>query len=117
MINLLNNDDIPERYGPIQAIAEWIGDHAWDMVGIALIIVGALAVVYAIYLGVKLATATDENSRKQAKLRIVWAIMAVIITFSLIMVFTQLDGMIEWGGGSDGPPGPPDNSGGTGEIW
>jgi len=90
LIYLLNGHDNPGTR-PAEGIGEWFRQNAWTIVNIALLIVGSMAGLFAIWLGVRLATASDENRRTQAKAQIIWSILAVIITFSLAGVFYALE--------------------------
>jgi len=88
MINLLNDTT---RYTVLQRIAQVLADNVWPLVYAVLGLLGAMGALYAIYLGVKLATAQDESKRKEAKARIIWTIIAIVIVFGLIGVFVAVN--------------------------
>lgn len=64
-----------------------------DIVGPVLIVIGAAAAIYAIYLGVMYAKAEDANKRKDVQGRLIGAAIGVVI----ILVGITLCYAIDWG--------------------
>jgi len=58
-----------------------------DIVNPILIVLGGLGALFAIYLGVRLATAQDESKRKEAKAQLMWAIIGIILIFAMVGIF------------------------------
>ncbi|MCL2586930.1 MAG: hypothetical protein FWE31_01675 [Firmicutes bacterium] len=73
-----------------RAIIGPISDIVWPI----MIVLAAIATLYSIWLGVQLATAQDESKRKEAKARLVWAIVAVILCLGLVAVFGAISAMV-----------------------
>ena len=86
------------RFGSLLAGVD-LGEGAYDDAGHALaramrsvvnpifIVIGSLGALFAIWLGVRLATAQDESKRKEAKQQLIYALIAVIMIFALVGVF------------------------------
>jgi len=55
------------------------------MIGM-LAIMAAAAIVFAIWVGFRLAKAEDEGKRKEAKQQLLWSIIAVVATVALFMI-------------------------------
>jgi len=55
------------------------------MIGM-LAIIAAAAIVFAIWVGFRLAKAEDEGKRKEAKQQLMWSIIAVVVTVAMFMV-------------------------------
>jgi len=66
-----------------------------------LALLGMAAIVFAIYVGFRLASAEDEGKRKEAKKQLLWTIIAVIAVVLLIVVFSILIGNIDF---EESPP-------------
>ena len=67
-----------------------------------LIALAGIGLLFAIYLGVKLATAQDESKRKEAKAQLVWAIIATVVVIGIVAVFAAIAnglGYVPQGGG------------------
>lgn len=62
-------------------------DRAVDAL-LSLFSIGAM--LFAIYLGIRLAMAEDENKRKEAKAQVFWTLIAVIIALSLAVIISQV---------------------------
>lgn len=48
------------------------------------------AMLFALYLGVRLAMAEDEGKRKEAKAQVFWTVIAVIVALSLSVIISQV---------------------------
>ncbi len=69
-------------WGIIQLLLDW-----FDAVFVPiLIIVGTAGMFYAIYLGISLAKAESEDKRAEAKKRMLWFILAFVLTILLLIV-------------------------------
>lgn len=99
------------RYGPIVTFFQHVATLIPAIARGTLYVIAGASTIWSIYLGVQLMTAEDDKARSKAKQRIVWSLIAVVITLGLIVVFnTVLSG---WQIGDDGgleinqPPAPP----------
>ena len=74
---------------PFIVIADYLSGGAvrWIMITMLGIIAG-MGGLLAIYLGVKLATADNEQTRSNAKAQMIYAILAVVIVAGLISIFS-----------------------------
>lgn len=77
---------------PVGGVVGWIVDEigSW-LVPTLLGIMTALGILLFIYLGVKLATAEDDNKRRSIKAQMVMTIIAVFIVGMLIAIFQVID--------------------------
>ena len=66
------------------------------IVGPILIVVGAVGIIYAIYLGVMLAKAENAEKREEAKKRIINVLIAIAITAALIFLMYLFSGHVDW---------------------
>ena len=66
------------------------------IVGPILIVVGAIGVIYAIYLGVMLAKAENAEKREESKKRIVNVLVAIAITAALIFLMYLFANNVDW---------------------
>jgi len=67
-----------------------------SIVGPILIVVGAVGVIYAIYLGVMLAKAENAEKREEAKKRIINVLIAIAITAALIFLMYLFSANVDW---------------------
>jgi len=66
-----------------------------------LAILGAAALIFAIWVGIRLAKAEDEGKRKEAKQQLLWSIIAVVAAVALAVLFGTIfgkDGIFTPGG-------------------
>jgi len=56
----------------------------WNITWPILLVVASLGGIFAIWVGVRLATAQDESKRKEAKAQLIWAIIAIVIVAAII---------------------------------
>lgn len=66
------------------------------IVGPILIVVGAVGVIYAIYLGVMLAKAENAEKREESKKRIINVLIAIAITAALIFLMYLFSSHVDW---------------------
>lgn len=66
------------------------------IIGPLLIVIGAVGMIYAIYLGVMLAKAENAEKREEAKKRIINVIVAIVITAALIFLMYLITANIDW---------------------
>ncbi|MCL2569960.1 MAG: pilin [Firmicutes bacterium] len=59
-----------------------------------LFVLAGLGALFAIYLGVRLATAQDDGKRKEAKQQLVYALIGVVIILGLLAVFNVVMAVI-----------------------
>ena len=71
---------------PAPGIALAIYNIVWPIMTVLV----ALGMLLAIYLGVKLATSTDEGKRREAKAQMIYAIIAIIIIGAGIGIFSAI---------------------------
>ena len=67
-----------------------------SIVGPILIVIGAVGIIYAIYLGVMLAKAENAEKREESKKRIINVLIAIAITAALIFVMYLFSNNIDW---------------------
>ena len=91
-------------FSALEYILNTIADHIPTLVSAILGILGALAVLFAVWIGFKLATAKDEKSRQDAKMQVLYTLIGIvvvgIIQAVLIVGLNAWD--IEWGSGEGG---------------
>ena len=75
----------------LTGIAEKFQSIMRDIVAPVLIVVGAAAAIYAIYLGVMYAKAEDANKRKEVQGRLIGAAIGVVIILVGITVVYAVD--------------------------
>ena len=85
---LLETTDVVD----IESAAGKIADLIKSVLGPVLIVIGAAAALYAIYLGVMYAKAEDANKRKEVQGRLIGAAIGVVI----ILVGITLCYAINW---------------------
>lgn len=78
----------------LSAVANKLAELMKKIVGPVLIVIGAAAALYAIYLGVMYAKAEDANKRKEVQGRLIGAAIGVVI----ILVGITLCYAINWSG-------------------
>ena len=66
------------------------------IIGPILIVIGAVGIIYAIYLGVMLAKAENAEKREEAKKRIINVVIAIAITAVLIFLMYLFSNNIDW---------------------
>ncbi len=76
----------------LEQVAEKFDELMGNIVGPVLIVIGAAAALYAIYLGVMYAKAEDANKRKEVQGRLIGAAIGVVI----ILVGITLCYAINW---------------------
>ena len=82
-----------------------------------LIVIGAVGIIYAIYLGVMLAKAENAEKREEAKKRIINVIVAIVITAALIFLMYLFSNNLDWFiGKAQSDAGLPADSNGDGKI-
>jgi len=59
----------------------------WDITWPILTVLAGLGTIFAIWLGMRLATAQDESKRKEAKAQLIYALIAIVVIIGLIAVF------------------------------
>jgi len=85
MWNLLANEDI-------SALANTINGIVFALLG--LIAVGVI--ILAVWIGFKMATATDDSKRKDAKMQLIYCVVGVIAVILIIVLWqTVIRGVIE----------------------
>jgi heme O synthase-like polyprenyltransferase len=57
-----------------------------SVINIALSIIGAGVVIFAVYLGFKFFTAEDEGKRKDAKSQLIYAIIGIVVVLALLVL-------------------------------
>lgn len=77
--------------GTLAKVAETFKNTMEKLVGPVLIVIGACAALYAIYLGVMYAKAEDANKRKEVQGRLIGAAIGVIIIVVGIILVYAID--------------------------
>ncbi len=73
-------------------------------------IVGAVAVVYAVLVGIKMARANNAEEREEAKKKVIYTVAGIAVTIALIVVINIISNKLpDWIGVT---PAKPDASGG-----
>ena len=67
------------EYKDLAGIADGINSMIKKILGPVLIVIGVMAVCYAIYLGVMYAKAEDSNKRKEVQGRLIGALIGAVI--------------------------------------
>ncbi|MCL2586931.1 MAG: pilin [Firmicutes bacterium] len=80
----------PAGTPPIDDVTDAILAQISAIVWPIMTVLAGIAVLYSIWLGVQLATAQDESKRKEAKARLVWAIVAVVLCLGLTAIFLAI---------------------------
>ncbi|MGN0961588.1 MAG: Mbov_0395 family pilin-like conjugal transfer protein [Christensenellales bacterium] len=75
----------------VQNVARNFHDTMLNIVTPILIVLGGLATIYAIYLGVMYAKAEDPNKRKEVQRRLIGAVVGVIIIIVGVILCTVID--------------------------
>ena len=83
-----------ETSSSLKSIANSFAGLMKDIVAPILIVIGAAAAIYAIYLGVMYAKAEDANKRKEVQGRLIGAAIGVVI----ILVGITLCYAVNWEG-------------------
>ena len=86
------NKLLETSYGSWYSIAEGMKDLMQRILGPVLMVIGVLAVVYAVYLGVMYAKAEDASKRKEVQGRLIGALVGAAI----IVVGIALCYAIDW---------------------
>ena len=60
-----------------------------------LIVVAAVAAFYAIYVGVKLATAENADARQEAQKKLIYIIIALVVTIIMVILLFSLPNILE----------------------
>ena len=94
MRHLLNADDAAKTNSSLKEIANAFAGLMKEIIGPILIVIGAAAAIYAIYLGVMYAKAEDANKRKEVQGRLIGAAIGVVI----ILVGITLVYAVNWEG-------------------
>lgn len=81
-----------EKSSTLTQIATTLSGLMKNLLGPILIVIGAAAAIYAIYLGVMYAKAEDANKRKEVQGRLIGAAIGVVI----ILVGISLCYAIDW---------------------
>ena len=83
----------PTGSGNVPAIAQFIDNISSPlnalMIGV-LVIIALAAVVFAIYVGFRLAKAEDDGKRKEAKQQLLWSIIAVVVCVAMAVLITAV---------------------------
>ena len=75
-----------EGYKAAEGVIGTIETILWIIVGV----VGLAAVIYAIYLGINLAKASDQSKRDDAKKHLITVLIAIVVTLALVVFFLYL---------------------------
>jgi len=51
---------------------------------------GIAAIMFAIYVGMKLARAEEEGKRKEAKQQLLWTIIAIVAVIGIVMILNMV---------------------------
>ena len=90
--NAGNNTNAYDQFPWLQNLV----DALQKIVAPILIVIGAVGVIYAIYLGVMLAKAENAEKREEAKKRIINVLIAIAITAVLIFIMYLFSANVDW---------------------
>lgn len=94
---LLDNAKTTASLGSLTAAAAPVTDLVNQLYGPLITIVSSVAVIYCIFLGVKLAKADEPQEREKAKGALKNAIVGYLLIFVLILVLKQVSPVLsEW---------------------
>ena len=106
MGNLLEADDGKITKDTATAIINYVNIVVSALLGI----VGAVAVVYAVLVGIKMARANNAEEREEAKKKVIYTVAGIAVTIALIVVINIISNKLpDWIGVT---PAKPDASGG-----
>lgn len=89
---LLDNAAVYEKFPWIENLVNVL--H--DVIAPILLVLGSVGVIYAIYLGVMLAKAENAEKREEAKKRIINVVIAIVITFVLVLLMYLFTNNLDW---------------------
>lgn len=89
---LLDNAAVYEKFPWLKSVVEALQ----NIVAPILIVIGAVGVIYAIYLGVMLAKAENAERREEAKKRIINVVIAIVITVALVFLMYLFTDHLDW---------------------
>lgn len=69
-----------------KAAVDIIETALWIIIGV----VGLAAIVYAIYLGINLAKASEQGKRDEARKHLITVVIAIVVTLVLVVFFLYL---------------------------
>lgn len=84
-------------------LSDFTGEYAWvntltkvmnDIIAPILGVVAGLGALWAIWIAVQMARADDAGKREEAKKRLIWVIIAVVVLVALMAFFLWLFPMI-----------------------
>lgn len=85
-----SDDNIPDWL-------EVILDALTNFIGPILIVVAVAGLVYAIVVGIRFAKADDKSAREEAKQKLIYVIVGIVVTIVLIALFYFLEYAIRSG--------------------
>ena len=89
IVSMLGDTDITNQKwytGIVQTIIDWMNALLMPII----IIVATAGMIYAIFLGIQLARAESADKREEAKKRMLWFILAFVLTILLLVVIQLL---------------------------
>lgn len=81
-------------------IPDWLEvilDALTNFIGPILIVVAVAGIVYAVVVGIRFAKADDKNAREEAKQKLIYVIVGIVVTIVLIALFYFLEYAIKSG--------------------
>ena len=90
-------------YTSLYSIAEGMKDLMTKILGPVLMVIGVLAVIYAVYLGVMYAKAEDASKRKEVQGRLIGALVGAAIVIVGIALCYAIDWVEVFNAFSDNP--------------
>lgn len=81
-------------------IPDWLEvilDALTNFIGPILIVVAVAGIVYAVVVGIRFAKADDKSAREEAKQKLIYVIVGIVVTIVLIALFYFLEYAIKSG--------------------
>ena len=79
--------------GVANANATWVTTFTnaiTNVIGPLLIVASSAGIIYAIWVGIKFVRAEDKSARDEAKQKLIYVIIGIVVTLALIAIFYWL---------------------------
>ena len=80
-------------FSGLLAEPQWVSsfsDAVKSIIGPILIVAASAGIIYAIWVGIKFVRAEDKNARDEAKHKLIYVIIGIVVTLVLIALFYWL---------------------------
>ena len=83
-----------EEAGVIVSAVNSLVGTIFEAMGALVSLVSFAAGIFAIYIGIKLATAEEDSKRKEAKKQMVWTVVAIGAAIALVVILNSVTGIL-----------------------